>query len=208
MQQTTATLGLTSVFLLCKRMTDDSVFTGGNPRPDGGYSADNRHSRSYLGIPPVQMDGGRFCIYRRQSEAGRRGLSVRAWQCEANDTIRELHHIEVYQQTDRNVHELHVAQELRLMNREEPLSRFALHQDTTLDQNIEPERLFTSEAFIINRYYPLCLRPEMTKLELAKKAPLIDGFYKAGSLVLVHFNRCTDDRPGQTVRLGELRMHG
>lgn len=60
--------------------------------------------------------------------------------------------MEIDEQSDGDVQQFHVAQQLRLVDRQDFFHGLGFHEHATLDQQIEAQRLFSSEAFVFNRH--------------------------------------------------------
>ena len=60
--------------------------------------------------------------------------------------------MEIDEQSDGDVQQFHVAQQLRLVDWPDLFHGLGFHQHATLDQQIEAQRLFSREAFVLNRH--------------------------------------------------------
>jgi hypothetical protein len=60
--------------------------------------------------------------------------------------------MKIDEQSDGDVQQFHIAQELRLVDRQDFLHGLGFHEYATLHQQIEAERLFPREAFVFDRH--------------------------------------------------------
>jgi hypothetical protein len=109
------------------------------------------------------------------------------------DPIYDPELIEIYEQSHRNIHQLHVAQQLGFVNRKNFHDRLRFDQYTPFHQNIETQILIFDESFVVNLDRPLAYVGKLSKFQLFCKAPFIDRFDQSGPLVAMNFNRCTND---------------
>src|SRR6266511_1765621 len=65
--------------------------------------------------------------------------------------ISDLHLVEIDQQPERHIKQLHVAQELGLMDRKNFFHGFCLNRHAPLNQHIKPQRLFLRESFVLDQ---------------------------------------------------------
>jgi hypothetical protein len=64
--------------------------------------------------------------------------------------VGERHFMEIDNEPDRDAQELHIAQELRLVDWHNPLDGLDLNQDGAVDQHIEAQRVFPRKALVLN----------------------------------------------------------
>jgi hypothetical protein len=74
------------------------------------------------------------------------------------DSINQLHFVEVDEQSEWNVQELHVAQKLRLMDGQDFLHRFEFDEPAAFDEHVESERFIEDQTFVFHTHQPLINR--------------------------------------------------
>jgi hypothetical protein len=74
------------------------------------------------------------------------GSSVRVRKDKAMHTVGQFHLMEVDEQPNRDIQQLHIAQELGLVDGQNFLHGFCFHQHTIFHEQIKPQRLFACEA--------------------------------------------------------------
>ncbi len=110
-----------------------------------------------------------------------------------NNSIGKPWDVEIDQQTDRDIQELHITQKLCLMDRQQPFNRLRFDQNAPFDQNIEAERLLSSKTLVVNSNKALGFGLNLADFQLSEQAPLIDRLDQARALVFVDFDRRRDD---------------
>ena len=61
------------------------------------------------------------------------------------DSVDESHFVEIDEKANRNIHEFHVAEELRLVDRKDLLDGFGLNKNAVLNEHVESERFVTGK---------------------------------------------------------------
>src|SRR5438128_1117142 len=119
---------------------------------------------------------------------------VRSRQNQALDTVGYFHFVEINEQPDRNAEQLHVAQQLRLVNRENLLHSFGLYQHAAFDQQIETKRLLTREAFVLSDNHLLAYTVHTAQPKFLRQTPLIDGLDQTRTFIAMHLDGRGDYR--------------
>ena len=100
--------------------------------------------------------------------------------------------MEVEQQTDRNVDELHISQQLRLMNRHQFLDRLDLDNHSAFDNEIKTIVAIQAYSFVGNGKRDLTPEPETRAREFQAKTFLINCLKQSRTQRAMHFHRLTD----------------
>jgi hypothetical protein len=104
------------------------------------------------------------------------------------DACSEFHLVEIDEEADRNIQEFHVAEELCLVDGKDLLRGFHFDENTTLNENVEAERLFAGEAFVLDLHALLADAVELAEFQFLQQAPLVDGLDKSRAFVTVDFD--------------------
>jgi len=115
--------------------------------------------------------------------------------------------VEIDDQAEWNVEQLHVAEQLRLVDGDDALDGFHLDQEASLDEKVVSEFLLFGKAFIRNDYSSLRFTGETAELKFLRQAPFINRFDQSRSLVAMDFNRRSDHRFSKCRRLLEGWVH-
>ena len=91
---------------------------------------------------------------------------VRAAQDEPRDAIDKLHFMEIDQQAEGNIQQLHVAQQLCLVDWQDGFDCLEFDEKTSVDEQIEPQLLCEHEVFVIDDDFLLVDRGNAPELEL------------------------------------------
>ena len=124
------------------------------------------------------------------------------------DTIDELQFIEVDQEADGDVEELHVAEELGFVDGEDLLDGLGFNKDAIFNQEVETERFFAGGSFVVDLDGFLRDAVQLADFHFAHQAPLVDGFEEPGTLVAMHLDRSTDNGFGERGGFVEQGVHG
>jgi hypothetical protein len=89
--------------------------------------------------------------------------------------------------------QFHVAQQLRLVDREDSFNRLEFHKDAILDQQVEFERLPKNKSLILGINLHLADRAQLAEIQLSFHASLVNGLDQPCALQSVYFNRSPDD---------------
>src|SRR6266851_6871789 len=108
-----------------------------------GATGDNRGNRDFDSLV-------RFLCLLLLSAAFPSSL-VCSWKNQPANAVSDFHLVEIDQQTERHVQQFHVAQELRLVNRQNLFHRLRLHQYATLNQHIKPEGFLSRKSLILDQ---------------------------------------------------------
>ena len=119
------------------------------------------------------------------------------------DAVHQLKLMEVDEKTYRDVQQLHVTQQLGLMDRQDLLDRFEFEQQAILDQNIKPKWLFEDKALVFDFDNALVDCGHLAQAEFADEALLINAFKEARPLKTMDLDGCTDGRMAQLIRFLE-----
>ena len=117
----------------------------------------------------------------RRSQRSRR-LNIRAIQDHASNSIHQFSLMKVDDQTKRDIEQLHVTQQLCLMDGEDVLDDFQFQQQAILYQNVEPQRLVEGQPLVLNWYLPLARRRNAAQLKFTDEALLVNAFNQPRSL--------------------------
>ena len=88
--------------------------------------------------------------------------------------------MEVDQESQWDVQQLHVADELRLMNRRDFPHSLQLYQQTRFDQDVELQALLKHDTLVLDPDVLLFDGAKALQLEFAHEAFLIDAFQQPG----------------------------
>ena len=124
------------------------------------------------------------------------------------DAVDELHLVEVDEEADGNVQQLHVAEELRLVNWQDLLRSFGFHQDAVFNQHVEAERLLSSEPFVLDLHGFLADAVQFPKLQFLQQTPFINRLDEPRAFVAMDFDCSSDDEFSEARGFGELGVHG
>ena len=107
--------------------------------------------------------------------------------------VGEFEFVEVDQKPDRNIEELHIAEELRLVDGQDLRHSLDLHQYRIINEKVEPENFFPNESFVFDGHLFLRGAGKPSEFEFLRQAPFIDRLDKARTLVSMHLDRSRDD---------------
>jgi len=101
--------------------------------------------------------------------------------------------MKINEKADGHFQQFHVAQQLRLVDREDSFNRLEFHKDAILHQQVEFERLPKNKSFIFDLDLHLADGTQLTKIKLSFHASLVNGLDQPCALQPVYFNRAPDD---------------
>jgi hypothetical protein len=116
--------------------------------------------------------------------------------------------VEVDEEADRDVQELHVAEKLGFVDGKHLFDRFEFDQEAVFDEEVEAEWFFEGVALVLDEDGLLVDAGDFAEIEFAAQALFVDGFDEAWALVAVDFDGRADDFVGEFVGFDEKRMHG
>jgi hypothetical protein len=96
---------------------------------------------------------------------------VRSGKNQPADSVGEFHLVEVDEQPDRNVEQLHVAQELSLVDRQDFLYSLCFHEHAAFHQDIEAQWLLAGEAFVFDQRHVLAHALQAPQPQLLEQEP-------------------------------------
>jgi hypothetical protein len=135
-------------------------------------------------------------------------LTVSAMQDKAGDSVYELGGAEVHQQSNWHIEQLHIAQKLCLVEREDILHCFDFNQHAPFNQQVRPEQLFLEEAFVVHTDGFLAHRIQFPQLEFSKQTPFVNRLHQTGSFFTMHLDRAANNGICQSGGAMEIWMHG
>lgn len=104
-------------------------------------------------------------------------------------------------QSERDIQELHVAEQLCFVNRQNLLHRLELKQKASLDKNVEAQGFIKHQSFLFNPDKALIDGSDMAQLELTHQAPFVDAFNQTWPFETVNFYCRSNGRAAQLVSL-------
>ncbi len=120
---------------------------------------------------------------------------------ESIDTSLHQRRMPVQQITQAVSGEFEVGQDLRLVDRENPLNRLVLDDHQSFNQHVQPVANIESEFSIRERHPNLTLHYQPGPLEFMGEACLIRGLEKPRTKGPMNSDRATDDRSSETVEV-------
>jgi hypothetical protein len=115
--------------------------------------------------------------------------------------------VEVYYQPKWNFQQLHIAQQLRLMDRQDFLNALKLQQQTSLDQYVKSQRLVKYQPFILDFDQALIHGSDLAKLQFAHQTSFIDTLNQARPFEAMHLYGGANYHPAHLISLLEKWMH-
>ena len=122
------------------------------------------------------------------------------------NAIHQLHLVEIDQQSQRYIHQLHVTEKLRLVDRQHFLDRLQLDDQTIIHKDIQPERFLKYVALVLDWDDDLLTRRNVAEGKLLDQAFFVDASRRPGALNPVDFDSRTDN-PELRACLVALRVH-
>ena len=145
-------------------------------------------------------------IRKQRKQRGER-LPVRVRKHQAVNAIDELDLMKIYEQADRDIEELHVTEELGLVDGKDFLNCLEFKQETSVHQNVEAQGFLESQPLVFDRYLPLGDGGNASKIELPQDAFFINAFDQSRTDEPVNLN-CRPDRvPTARICFIVERMH-
>ena len=123
------------------------------------------------------------------------------------NSIDELAFVEIYQQSNWDMKQLHITQKLRLVNWGNCSGRFYFNHYAAFYKEIESERFFAHKALVLDDHGVLVLIGDPTKFEFSTETSLVNGLNQAGTFVTMNFNCRSNDYARQRVRSFKKWMH-
>jgi hypothetical protein len=115
--------------------------------------------------------------------------------------------VKVKNETNGNVHQLHVAEELGLVDGQNLLHRLEFQQEAILNQNIESQGFVKHQPFVFDPYQALIHRPDLAQAHLVHQAPLVDAFEETRPFNPMNLNGRANGGVAQLIGLLVKRMH-
>lgn len=128
-------------------------------------------------------------------------------QDHARHAVNELEFVEVDDQTEGNIQQFHVAQQLGLMDWQYLLNTLKLKQQTTLDQNVKSQRFIKDQTLVLDLDKTLIDCGDFAQLEFAHQTPFIDAFNQTRSFQAMNLDGRANDEAAQLISLLEKNMH-
>ena len=132
---------------------------------------------------------------------------IRSGKHQPRNTIGQFFNIEVDQQSDRHIHQLHVTQQLRLVNGMNFLDGLCFNEKAGIHERVKLQWFLSLEILISNDHRFLGGHVVATQFQLFAEAPEVNRFEQSRPFVLVNFNRRTNNIMGNRGRLLVKRMH-
>jgi hypothetical protein len=121
--------------------------------------------------------------------------------------IRQLGLVKVQNQPDRNIQQLHVAEDLSLVDGQYFLSALEFQQQAILHQDVETQSLVEYQAFVLDPHHFLIDRCYLSKAQLVHQAPLVNAFQQARPYNPMNLDRGANDGVAQLIGPLVTRMH-
>ena len=99
---------------------------------------------------------------------------VRSGQNQAADAVSDFHFVEVDEQTQWNIEQLHITQKFSFVDRQGFFDRLGFHEHAVLNQDVEAQRLFTRESLVFDQHRFLAHAGKAAQFKLSQQTPLID----------------------------------
>ena len=131
-------------------------------------------------------------------------MPIRPREKQTRNTVGESDFVEVDQESQWDLQQLHVADELRLMNRRDFPHSLQLYQQTRFDQDVELQALLKHDTLVLDPDVLLFDGAQALQLEFAHEAFLIDAFQQPGPEGPVDFDGSSDDFATQAIRPFEV----
>jgi hypothetical protein len=112
---------------------------------------------------------------------------------ETPDAIAQANNIEVEQETDANISQPQVRQDLRLVNGEESFDGLQFHDNDTLDEKVEAVAKIDANTVVDHREDQFLLNNEATDPELVCQAGSICAFHEPRPEHRMYLHRGVDD---------------
>jgi hypothetical protein len=109
-------------------------------------------------------------------------------ELETFDTVDQLCDIEVEEQSSAHFLQFHIGQDLGLIDGQNLVYRFELHNDLILDQKIQPVTAIKQYILVPHRQRVSHLEAEIRERHLVRQTLLICGFLKTGIQLAVHLH--------------------
>jgi len=116
--------------------------------------------------------------------------------------------VKVHEETDGDIQELHVTEELGLVDGKDVFDRFEFDQKTVVDEEVEAEWLFEGVALVLDGNDLLANAGNLAQIKFATQAFFVNGFNQAWAFQTVDFDGSADDFVREFVGFNEKRMHG
>ena len=111
--------------------------------------------------------------------------------------VSQFYLMEIDEQPKGDIQQFHVAQELRLVDRQHFLDSLGFHKYAAFHEHIETQWLLSRETFVFNQDGFLSDTFQAAQAQLRKQTPLLDRFDQARPFVSMNLNRRADDGLGQ-----------
>jgi hypothetical protein len=132
---------------------------------------------------------------------------VGAWKDEAMDAVDQAEGVEVDDEAQRGVEELHVAEKLGFVDREDFSDCFQFEDEAVVDDYVECELFLEDESFIFDCNVFLVVGWNLSQLEFSHETFFIDGLEEAGAFQAVDFDGGADDFAAESVGSLEVWVH-
>jgi hypothetical protein len=91
--------------------------------------------------------------------------STRSSKDQAGDPVCQALNVEVDHEPERHVEQFHVAEELRLVDRQDFLNGLGFNQQTAVYEQIESERFLSTESFVLQSNHLLIAAREAAQFQ-------------------------------------------
>jgi hypothetical protein len=115
--------------------------------------------------------------------------------------------VEVDQQAQRHIEQFHVAEQLRLMNRQNFLHRLQFQQQAFFNKNIQAQRFLKNHSFVFNFHVTLGNARNAPQIEFTHQTLFINAFDQPRPLQAMNFDSRADDLTAQSMRFQIEEMH-
>ena len=156
----------------------------------------NSESRKGKGMDHEGHEGSRRKILRDRTcfswRIGARLFPIRSVD-EAFDSVFQVDHVEVDEETERSAAEFEVGDDLRLMDRANCVHRLDFYDDEVLNEEVHTISDFELYAVINDEKPNLTYGPDARFPELVMQAGLVGAFQQAGAQLGMDFHRRRND---------------
>jgi len=109
--------------------------------------------------------------------------------------------VKIYEQPQRSIQELHIAEELRFAKRMQCFNCLQLHEQTVIDEDVKAQWFIEDKSLVFDANYFLRDARNRSQFQLTQQTSFIDRLDQSWSLISVHFDGCSNDLTTNFVRL-------
>jgi hypothetical protein len=97
-------------------------------------------------------------VLQEETEVTEKSGLIGSWENQAVNVVLQDHGVIIDEQTQGNVEELHIAQELGLVDREDLFDALAFHEKATVNEDVEAKGLIEYHSLVLHTDDALRLR--------------------------------------------------